>query len=66
MSHSVLNTTPQRASLSSPVSSSGAPCGDLLTPRKPLLSEVVKMICADARHDSLKYAIRSNVGQDGE
>jgi len=32
----------------------------------PKATEIVKMICADARKDALKYALRSDTGQDGE
>lgn len=32
----------------------------------PLLENVVAAICLDARQDSLRYALRSNVGHDGE
>ncbi len=32
----------------------------------PKLDEIVKLICADARKDALKYALRSDTGHDGE
>ena len=31
-----------------------------------LLEGIVAAICLDARRDSLRYALRSNVGHDGE
>lgn len=35
-------------------------------PPAPLLENVVAAIRMDARRDSLRYALRSNVGHDGE
>ncbi len=45
---------------------------DIKTEAKPdsqapdLLKDIVAAICFDARRDSLRYALRSNVGHDGE
>jgi hypothetical protein len=33
---------------------------------KPSMDQIVKAICADARKDALKYALRSDTGHDGE
>jgi hypothetical protein len=33
---------------------------------KPSLDQIVKAICADARKNALRYALRSDTGQDGE
>ncbi|TWT54274.1 hypothetical protein Pla22_19160 [Rubripirellula amarantea] len=35
-------------------------------PQAPMLENVIAAICLDAREDSLRYALRSNVGHDGE
>ena len=35
-------------------------------PVAPLLENVIAAISLDARRDSLRYALRSNVGHDGE
>ena len=32
----------------------------------PLLENVIAAICLDARSDLIRYALRSNVGHDGE
>ena len=37
-----------------------------VAPRRPLLSEVVKRVCDDARLNPIQYSLRSNVGHDGE
>jgi len=39
---------------------------DQLPDSTPKVEEIVEMICADARIDALKYAIRSDTGHDGE
>ncbi|MEM1068818.1 MAG: hypothetical protein AAGI63_07985 [Planctomycetota bacterium] len=33
---------------------------------RPTLDSVVRAICADAKHDSLKFVLRSDTGHDGE
>jgi hypothetical protein len=33
---------------------------------RPTMDQVIQAICRDARHESLKYALRSNTGHDGE
>ncbi|KAA1261970.1 hypothetical protein LF1_45310 [Rubripirellula obstinata] len=35
-------------------------------PTSPMLEDVVTAIRLDSRRDSLRYALRSNVGHDGE
>jgi len=32
----------------------------------PKIDKIIEVICADARKDALRYAIRSDTGQDGE
>jgi len=37
-----------------------------LIPQLPKLDQIIDRICEDARQDSMRFAIRSDVGHDGE
>jgi hypothetical protein len=39
---------------------------DVSLDERPNLDEVIQSICLDAHFDSLKFVLRSNIGQDGE
>lgn len=63
-----------KATLNAPsratVSPSGQPQSGVsqshVSPPLPALQDIVAAICADARKDSVKYILRSDVGHDGE
>ena len=39
---------------------------DCSAPISPALDAIVRAICLDARHDSMKFILRSDTGHDGE
>lgn len=58
-----------KATLTAPSDAKACPASEAspsVSPSRPALQDIVAAICADARHDSVKFVLRSNVGHDGE